>query len=212
MEIHFVDYTLARHLERVAPTNQERSLVPRLTDQTRRARRDTIVRAATECLRERGVRGTAMADIARRAGVSAGSLYVHFPNRQALLAEAARSVLDGRIEQLRSQPDTKPIEIIRTLVHLPPPTTGRADVLLELLAEAGRDEVLAEALRTGPMGSLRSLWRDVLSTRHPDAPEDQVEAQISVLIALTLGYVAQSTLTHLDPANYADAVAAQLSL
>lgn len=186
--------------------------MPRLTDQTRRHRRDAIIQAATACLLERGVRGTAVADIARRAGVSTGSLYVHFPNRQAVLAEAARSVLDDRIAQLRSRADTEPIEIIRTLVQLPPPTVGRADVLLELLAEAGRDEVLAEALRSGPLRSLKALWHDVLMARHPDTVDPEIEAQTSVLIALTLGYVAQTTITPLDPASYADAVARLLSV
>ena len=186
--------------------------MPRLTDQTRSRRRDAILVAATECLLERGVRGTAMADIAARAGISTGSLYVHFPNRQTLLAAAARSVLDGRLGQLRSQTDNEPIQIIRTLVHLPPATTGRADVLLELLAEAGGDEVLAEALRDGPLSRLRNLWHDVLARRHPDTDEIQLDAHTSVLIALTLGYMAQSTITQLEPDRYADAVAALLSI
>ena len=54
---------------------------------------DRIVRAALEVFVEKGYGGTRVQDIAERAGLTAGALYVHFPNRSKLLAEAI--VLEG---------------------------------------------------------------------------------------------------------------------
>jgi AcrR family transcriptional regulator len=54
---------------------------------------DRIVRAALEVFVEKGYSGTRVQDIAERAGLTAGALYVHFPNRSKLLAEAV--VLEG---------------------------------------------------------------------------------------------------------------------
>lgn len=49
---------------------------------------DRIVEAALECMREHGVRGTTTRIVARRAGVSEGSIYNHFTNRSELVVEA----------------------------------------------------------------------------------------------------------------------------
>lgn len=50
--------------------------------------RERIVQSALECMREHGVRGTTTKLVARRAGVSEGSIYNHFANRSELVVEA----------------------------------------------------------------------------------------------------------------------------
>ncbi|MGI5271461.1 TetR/AcrR family transcriptional regulator [Nonomuraea sp. CA-218870] len=50
--------------------------------------RDRIVAAALACMREHGVRGTTTKMVARRAGVSEGSIYNHFTNRSELIVDA----------------------------------------------------------------------------------------------------------------------------
>lgn len=64
--------------------------------------RDAIVHAAIEAFIENGFHQTGIRDIARRAGVSLGNLYNHFPGKDALIVEIARleavelkTVLDG---------------------------------------------------------------------------------------------------------------------
>src|SRR5690625_4534047 len=49
------------------------------------ARRQNIVHAATILFRERGFTGTTYDDIAERAGVSRGTVFNHFPYKEALL-------------------------------------------------------------------------------------------------------------------------------
>ncbi len=70
-----------------------------------RRNRDRIIGVAGQYFSEHGVAGSLDA-IAKRAGVGAGTLYRHFPNREALLAEvlAARDeALVSRRDRLRSR-------------------------------------------------------------------------------------------------------------
>lgn len=51
---------------------------------------DALITAAEQLLTERGLEGFSTNRIAKRAGVSVGSLYQYFPNKDSLLAEVAR--------------------------------------------------------------------------------------------------------------------------
>ena len=68
---------------------------------------DRIVQIACEAFSENGVH-TSLDDIAKRAGVGAGTLYRHFPNRDCLLAAAlveSRQGLDQKAEELLAGED-----------------------------------------------------------------------------------------------------------
>lgn len=48
-------------------------------------RRDSIMDAALECFVERGFHGTAIPEIAAKAGIAAGTIYHHFESKEALV-------------------------------------------------------------------------------------------------------------------------------
>src|SRR4051812_35608727 len=54
------------------------------------AQREKIIRAAIECIGERGIERTSIADICRQAELSAGALYVHFANKDEIIQAAFR--------------------------------------------------------------------------------------------------------------------------
>lgn len=54
------------------------------------ARRALLIEAAVACFVDDGLARTGMRDIAKKAGVSIGNLYNHFPGRDDLIAEIAR--------------------------------------------------------------------------------------------------------------------------
>lgn len=56
--------------------------------------RSRILGAALACFRERGYDGTTIAQIARRAGVSPATLYLHFPGKRELFDSLHRPDLD----------------------------------------------------------------------------------------------------------------------
>jgi AcrR family transcriptional regulator len=58
--------------------------MPRLTEATRAAREEHILRAAVRCFARDGYRGTTMEQIAEEAGISKGAAYVYFPSKEAI--------------------------------------------------------------------------------------------------------------------------------
>ena len=66
-----------------------------------RRNRERILAAAKEAFAECGPQ-TQMDDVARRAGVGVGTVYRHFPTKDALVAELIRTKLFGLAERARS--------------------------------------------------------------------------------------------------------------
>lgn len=56
---------------------------------------ELLLAAATEAFAERGADDVSLEEIARRAGVGIGTLYRHFPARQALLEAVYKDQVDG---------------------------------------------------------------------------------------------------------------------
>ncbi|MFJ2931284.1 TetR/AcrR family transcriptional regulator [Streptomyces sp. NPDC087219] len=104
---------------------------PRRTDA--RLNRERLVATAQEVFAEAGP-GASLNQIAQRAGVGPGTLYRHFPNRQALLA----AVLRDRIEKLVEQADV--------LSAVEPPDEALAQWLRALLAHARLNQGMGSAL------------------------------------------------------------------
>ncbi|MFE8600755.1 TetR/AcrR family transcriptional regulator [Archangium violaceum] len=77
----------------------KRARAPRLRARLREATGDAIRAAAEEVLGEQGF-GARMEDIAERAGVSVGTLYNHFEDRNALLRELIRVRREALLAQL----------------------------------------------------------------------------------------------------------------
>ena len=59
---------------------------------------ETILEAASEILRVEGVDAVTTRKIAARAGVSVGAVYQYFPNKEAILIEISKRVMDEESE------------------------------------------------------------------------------------------------------------------
>lgn len=104
--------------------------------------RERLVRAAIEVFLEKGYGGARVQDIARKAGYTAGALYVHFPSRTALLGEAialeGRMIIDQVIRHFTITPGNGAVS--RALAEFGAADSGPLDILLlEALALASRD-------------------------------------------------------------------------
>src|SRR5579864_6102512 len=95
-------------------------------------KRDAILRAAIDIFAERGYFNAQVADIARAAGVAAGTVYLYFRSKDDLLVSIfERSMRDGLAEGRAAVADLDdPRERLRRLAH------GH-------LARLGRDRKLA---------------------------------------------------------------------
>lgn len=85
---------------RAAPSADAESAAQRATPSQARARFtvETILEAASEILRVQGVDAVTTRKIAARAGVSVGAVYQYFPNKEAILIEISKRVMDEESE------------------------------------------------------------------------------------------------------------------
>ena len=112
--------------------------------------RDRLINAAIEVFLEKGYGGARVSDIARRAGYTAGALYVHFPSRSALLGEAIMREGNRFINEILN-----PLEdavagdgsLSRVLAEFSTTSTGSFDTLIMFaLANASREPAAREML------------------------------------------------------------------
>lgn len=76
-----------------APTKRERQ-------RRKEARPTEIIQAALQLFTERGFGPTRLEDVAKRAGVSKGTLFVYFPNKVELFRSVVQTVLASQLERV----------------------------------------------------------------------------------------------------------------
>jgi AcrR family transcriptional regulator len=82
-----------------------------------RRNRERIIASAREVFALRGEQAH-MGDIAKHAGVGKGTLYRHFPDKEALLIEVIRTRLDDLYEiASRAEAMKDPFEAVETALH-----------------------------------------------------------------------------------------------
>lgn len=62
--------------------------MPKRPPEHMEAQRERILRAALRCISDLGIERTSIAEIRKEAGLSAGALYTHFANKDAIVAAA----------------------------------------------------------------------------------------------------------------------------
>ena len=143
-----------------------------------------LVAAAAQTFADRGADSASLEEIARRAGVGIGTLYRHFPTRQALL----EAVYQDQIEALRARAD----ELIATT----DPVSALSAWLLAVAAWSKTKHTLVSALMATSDGEsqVRSycakLIRDTaedLVTRAQRAGQIRADARADDMLKLTHG-------------------------
>ena len=84
------------------------------------AKKDAILRAATDVFAERGFFNAQVADVARAAGVAAGTVYLYFRSKDHLLVSIfERTMRDGLAEGRKAVADVRdPAERLRRFARL----------------------------------------------------------------------------------------------
>jgi AcrR family transcriptional regulator len=113
------------------------------------ARRAAIIDAGLDEFVARGFAATRLDDVAKRAGVAKGTIYLHFKDKEALFQELVRSALVPLIARLvvapapgRSARDTLE-EFVGLFAH-EVMSTRRGDILRLIIAEGARFPKLAD--------------------------------------------------------------------
>ena len=164
---------------------------------TRAARRDerraAILAAALEEFAARGFAATRLDDVARRAGVAKGTIYLHFRDKESLFQELVRAMLSplvGTIEAaaLRDLPIRAVVEMIVDLFVNEIYGTRRKDVIRLIIAEGSRFPKLAEFYYREVIARVLPVMRArlTLAVEHGELPHDALARFPQLLVAPAL--------------------------
>jgi AcrR family transcriptional regulator len=129
------------------PTPPQLPAAPRAARQARR--RDAILAAALEEFSARGFAATRLDDVAARAGVAKGTIYLYFSDKEKLFQELARSMLTPILGALETVPmsDLPARELAGKIADLFVREvfgTRRKDVIRLIISEGPRFPKIAE--------------------------------------------------------------------
>jgi len=169
----------------VKPASEERSA----TDKRARTRR-VVLRAARECIFEKGVAGATAAEIARRCGLSWGVIQYHFGDRFGLLLALLETGAEFQSDEFADLESIHPAlpDRVRALVegYWSLIASEEYRVLLEVELQLGRDTAHEAEVRTyarAARSAFLETWRKAL----PECPPALVDEAAQLAIAAIRG-------------------------
>jgi AcrR family transcriptional regulator len=159
--------------------------------------RTRILDAALEVFARYGYDGAGVAEICRRAGVTKGGFYHHFPSKQDVFLEMLERWLEGIDEQLevaRAGGETVPEELLRMtgMVRLVfQDAGGKLPIFLEFLTKAGQSPVVWQAT-VAPFRKYHSFFAQMVEDGIEEGSLRPVESDLAstVLVAFAVGVLA----------------------
>jgi TetR/AcrR family transcriptional regulator, transcriptional repressor of bet genes len=137
------------------------------------ARRRDLLAAASALVAEAGPQGATVRAIAARAGVTPGLIRHYFGSKEALLAEAYLSLMDGMTETAAEAGGDGPVARLAGFVraNLRPPVVDGGNFALwaGFMQRVGADSALARAHETGYLAFRDRLEALIAACGVPDA-------------------------------------------
>jgi AcrR family transcriptional regulator len=186
-----------------APLSRQRAGSPRTPRRAAspEARRAAILAAALEEFTARGYEGARLDDVAKRAGVAKGTIYLYFADKEALFQDLVRSMVNpvlGTLEQMRS------VDVpVRMLVEGMLATfvrevfgTRRKDIVRLILSEGPRFPAIAEFYYREVVARVLSIIRPLLrrAAERGELPDDALARFPQLIIAPGLAAIMWSGL------------------
>src|ERR1044071_7839152 len=114
-------------------------------------RRGAIIEAAMDEFIARGFAATRLDDVAKRAGVAKGTIYLHFKDKESMFEELIRTAIVPLVNRLAEGPPPLGGSVrdliegfIRTFIH-EVTTTRRGDIVRLIVAEGPRFPAIGRA-------------------------------------------------------------------
>jgi AcrR family transcriptional regulator len=201
---------LAETLDRAKPLSR----APRT--QAAEERRTAILAAALEEFTARGYEGARLEDVAKRAGIAKGTIYLYFTDKETLFQELVRSMVHpvlGTLEKLRDIdiPARVLVETLLTTFVRDVYGTRRKDVIRLILSEGPRFPAIAEFYYREVVGRVLAIVRPILkrAAERGELPDDALARFPQLIVApMLVGIVWHGLFDkyeHLDVAEMARA-------
>jgi AcrR family transcriptional regulator len=164
---------------------------------TPEARRQQILDAACDCVRQAGFHGASMAEIAKAAGLSVGQIYRYFENKEAIIG----AIVGQDLAEMRAkfaEMESRPGDLVDAMAeHLPEAVDkcfdpGRAALTLEVLAEAARNPKVAAIVRAADEQERAYAQVMLDRSRKPEWSEAEFQARCEAVGMLFDGMIMRS--------------------
>jgi AcrR family transcriptional regulator len=182
-----------RHQQGTAAGGKRSSHRQGARDERRNERRAAILSAALDEFAARGFAAARLDDVARRAGVAKGTIYLYFADKESLFQELVREMLSplvGAIEgaPLRDLPIRTVVEMILDVFVNEIYATRRKDVIRLIIAEGPRFPKLAEVYYREVIGRVLPVIRArlALAVERGELPNDALARFPQLLVAPAL--------------------------
>lgn len=156
-----------------------------------------IVDAAASLICAHGVAGLTMSQLIKASGVSAGAIYHHFENKNAIVAEVARQAISWPLHALAAFRDEarSPSQLIKFSINAVQAAPELGDLLLQLGAAAATDDELGQLLHA-EFVKLRDALDDTMRAwaQQNGVPSDLMDGRSQLYVGLVLGFITQRRL------------------
>ena len=151
-----------------------------------KARQDDIIAAARRCFRHSGFHAASMSQIAAEAKLSVDQIYRYFNNKDAIIEEMIRRIIDHRIAEMEG----------KTQTHLMPhmlawrETLSEDDdaLMLEMSAEATRNPQVAAWLKAADERMFNNACEHLRKT-YPELSESRIRCCVEVMAVMVEGTI-----------------------
>jgi AcrR family transcriptional regulator len=165
------------------------------------ARRAAILDAALDEFTARGYEGARLDDVARRAGIAKGTIYLYFADKEALFQELVRSMVGpvlATLEQMRA-PDIPARMLIEGLLATfvrEVYGTRRKDMIRLILTEGPRFPAIAEFYHREVVARVLAIVRPLLerAVARGELPNDSLVRFPQLIVAPGLAAIMWSAL------------------
>lgn len=153
-------------------------------EQRHQQRKDEIIAAARRRFRISGFHAASMSQIALEAQLSVGQIYRYFVNKDAIIEEMIRRIIDYRIAEMQGKTETQHLpEILAWRQTLSPDDDA---LMLEMAAEATRNPRVQEMMTDADARMFENACNHMQS-RYPHLSNDSIRCSVELLATLMEG-------------------------
>jgi len=202
------------------PSGQPRLAPRKRTAASPEARRAAILAAALEEFTARGYEGARLDDVAKRAGVAKGTIYLYFADKEALFQDLVRSMVQpvlGTLEKMQGVdiPARMLIEgLLNTFVR-EVYGTRRKDIIRLIMAEGPRFPAIAEFYYHEVIARVLSIVRPILAraAERGELPNDSLARFPQLIVApMLVGIVWHGLFDKFEPLDIDAMVRAHIDI
>jgi AcrR family transcriptional regulator len=184
------------------------------------ARREAILAAALDEFTARGYEGARLDDVARRAGVAKGTIYLYFADKETLFQDLVRSLVHpvlGMLEKMRGVdiPARMLVEgLLNTFVR-EVYGTRRKDIIRLILNEGARFPAIAEFYYHEVIARVLAIVRPIMAraAERGELPNDALARFPQLIVApMLVGIMWHSLFDKFEPLDVAALVRAHIGI